>query len=91
MNEGSEMTHTPVSSSVAEAAAIRGPSAWRRLWSDWGTRLCIVAIALYTLTALYGEVVYRYYKGSLWEGAPAALTWAHGSAGADASLLAGLR
>lgn len=76
MNEGSEMTHTPVSSSVAEAAAIRGPSAWRRLWSDWGTRLCIVAIALYTLTALYGEVVYRYYKGSLWEGAPAALTWA---------------
>ncbi len=61
---------------ATEAAAQRGPSAWKRLWGDWGTRLCIVAIALYTLTALYGEAVYRYHKGSLWEGAPACLTWA---------------
>ena len=60
---------------AAEEAARRGPSAWKRLWGDWGTRLCIVAIALYTLTALYGEAVYRYYKGSLWEDAPACLTW----------------
>lgn len=67
-------TATPALSS--EAAATRGPSAWKRLWGDWGTRLCVIAIALYTLTALYGEAVYRYYKGSLWEDAPAALTWA---------------
>ena len=60
---------------AAESAARRAPSAWARLWGDWGTRLCIVAIALYTLTALYGEIVYRYHKGSLWENAPACLTW----------------
>lgn len=57
------------------AVALRAPSAWQRLWSDWGTRCCIIAIAVYTLVALYGEGVYRYYKGALWEGAPACLTW----------------
>ena len=60
---------------AAETAARRGPSAWARLWADKVTRLCVVAIALYTLTALYGEAVYRYYKGAPWEGAPACLVW----------------
>jgi len=64
-----------MSAANAEAAALRPPSAWKRLWRDRVTRLCLLAIALYTLTALYGETVYRYCKGSLWEGAPACLTW----------------
>lgn len=61
---------------AAETSARRGPGAWARLWGNRVTRLCIIAIGLYTLLALYGEGVYRYYKGSLWEGAPACLTWA---------------
>ncbi len=63
-------------SAVAESSALRGPTAWQRLWADRTTRFCLLAILAYTLTALYGEGVYRYYKGSLWEGAPAALSWA---------------
>lgn len=61
--------------SASETIALRAPSPWQRLWSDWGTRLCILAIALYTALALYGEGVYRAAKGALWEGAPACLTW----------------
>lgn len=60
---------------TSEGIALRGPSAWSRLWSDWPTRLCMLAIVLYTLTALFGEGVYRAYRGSLWDGAPACLTW----------------
>ena len=65
----------PVSVKDSEAVALRGPSTWQRLWSNWVTRFCIIAIVLYTLTALWGEGVYRYYKGALWEDAPAVLTW----------------
>ena len=60
---------------AGEMVALRGPGVWRRLWANWSTRLCLVAIALYTLAALWGEGVYRYYKGTLWEGAPAVLRW----------------
>ncbi len=60
----------------AEGIATRAPSAWKRLWANWVTRLCILAILAYTGIALYGECVYRYYRGSLWEDAPACLTWA---------------
>jgi peptide/nickel transport system permease protein len=58
-----------------EAIAMRGPTAWQRLWRNWGTRCCILFIIAYIFTALYGEISYRYAKGSLWDGAPACLTW----------------
>lgn len=35
---------------------------WKHLWSHLSTRLCLIVIAIYTLTAIYGECVYRYYK-----------------------------
>jgi peptide/nickel transport system permease protein len=31
------------------------PSILRRLWLNWGTRLCLVAVAFYTLAAAWGE------------------------------------
>ena len=31
------------------------PSIWQRLWRDRGTRLCLLAVALYTLAAMWGE------------------------------------
>lgn len=39
------------------------PSILRRLWRDWGTRLCLVAVALYTLAAVWGEAA-RVYAAS---------------------------
>lgn len=56
------MKHPPSSPSTAEVATLRGPSAWQRLWSDRMTRFCLVVILVYTLAALYGEGVYRYYN-----------------------------
>ena len=56
------MKHSPSSPSIAEVATLRGPSAWQRLWSDRMTRFCLVVILVYTLAALYGEGVYRYYN-----------------------------
>ena len=56
------MKHSPSSPSTAEVATLRGPSAWQRLWSDRMTRFCLVVILVYTLAALYGEGVYRYYN-----------------------------
>lgn len=56
------MKHSPSSPSTAEVATLRGPSAWQRLWSDHMTRFCLVVILVYTLAALYGEGVYRYYN-----------------------------
>lgn len=32
---------------------------WRKLWQRVDTRLCLVVIVIYSLAALYGEVVYR--------------------------------
>ena len=46
----------------AESIALRGPTAWQRLWADKMTRFCIIVICIYTLAALYGEGVYRYYN-----------------------------
>ena len=37
-------------------------SVLRRLWQRWDTRLCLLAVAVYTFAALYGEAVYRYYR-----------------------------
>lgn len=31
------------------------PSIWQKLWRDKGTRLCLLAIAVYTLAAVWGE------------------------------------
>ena len=33
---------------AAETSARRGPGAWARLWGNRVTRLCIIAIGLYT-------------------------------------------
>lgn len=32
---------------------------WQRLWARTGTRFCLIAIAIYTAVALWGEVTYR--------------------------------
>ncbi|MGN0885889.1 MAG: hypothetical protein ACI4RT_02705, partial [Candidatus Spyradenecus sp.] len=60
---------------AAESVALRAPSPWQRLWSNVFSRCCLLAILLYTLAALWGEGVYRYYRGTLLPGCPA-LTWA---------------
>ena len=60
---------------AAESVALRAPSPWQRLWGNAVSRLCLLAILLYTLAALWGEGVYRYYRGTLLPGCPA-LTWA---------------
>ena len=60
---------------AAESVALRVPSPWQRLWSNPFSRVCLLAILLYTLAALWGEGVYRYYRGTLLPGCPA-LTWA---------------
>ncbi|MBQ9694135.1 MAG: ABC transporter permease [Kiritimatiellae bacterium] len=52
----------PAPTPSAESTALRGPSAWQRLWADKMTRFCIVVILIYTFAALYGECVYRYYN-----------------------------
>ena len=39
-------------------------SLWRRLWRRLDTRLCLVVIAVYAVAALYGEIVYRYYRAA---------------------------
>ena len=36
------------------------PSIWQRLWRNMGTRLCLVAVVLYTLAAGWGEGARRY-------------------------------
>ena len=56
------MTSAPLPPPSAESTALRGPSAWQRLWADKMTRFCIVVILIYTLAALFGECVYRYYN-----------------------------
>ncbi len=33
----------------------------KSLWRRWDTRLCMVTVAVYTVAALYGEAVFRYY------------------------------
>jgi ABC-type dipeptide/oligopeptide/nickel transport system permease subunit len=49
---------------VADDSEIRPPepTVWQRLWRRWGTRLSLIVIAAYTIAAVYGECVYRYYK-----------------------------
>lgn len=37
-------------------------SLFRRLWRRLDTRLCLIVISVYTLAAVYGECVYRYYR-----------------------------
>ena len=56
------MTSASLPPPSAESTALRGPSAWQRLWADKMTRFCIVVILIYTLAALFGECVYRYYN-----------------------------
>ena len=56
------MTSAPLPPPSAESTALRGPSAWQRLWADKMTRFCIVVILIYTLAALFGECVYHYYN-----------------------------
>ena len=41
------------------AKKTRQPSVWRRLWAERGARAALVAIAVYALAALYGEVAHR--------------------------------
>lgn len=43
----------------SEATALREPNLWQRLWRPLSTRLCLIFLGLYTLAAVYGEVVYR--------------------------------
>ena len=38
------------------------PSILHRLWRNWGTRLCLVAVALYTLAAVWGECARLYAR-----------------------------
>ncbi len=40
----------------------KAPSPLSRLWKRLDTRLCLIAIIIYTIAALYGESVYRYYR-----------------------------
>ena len=39
-------------------------SLFRRLWRRFDTRLCLIVISVYTLAAVYGECVYRYYRAA---------------------------
>ena len=39
-------------------------SLFRRLWRRLDTRLCLIVISVYTLAAIYGECVYRYYRAA---------------------------
>ncbi len=42
-----------------EAVALREPTLWQRLWRPLSTRFCLIALGLYLIAAVYGEVVYR--------------------------------
>ncbi len=37
-------------------------SLWQRITKRWDMRICLTIIAMYTIAALYGEIVYRYYR-----------------------------
>ena len=54
------MPSAPANSSFSCAPGVApAPSLLRRLWRGWSTRLCLIALALYTALALWGECEYR--------------------------------
>ena len=62
MSDPAQIPAAAGASSPSPAAHSLWAEAWRELWSRWSARACLTVIALFTLAALYGEGVYRWYQ-----------------------------